>query len=336
MRVAIVKPDHLGDFVLSKPAIGALLRRFPDARLFVGSAVAPLAHAIFPQAETATLDMPHLAKGAYWISLEEIARRLSEFDLVVFLREDAIIADLAGRLKCRMVLPRGDHLRHETLIQQQALKALVDYRRTELFSGTPIGWPGQPRVVGLCIAAGFPTNRWPHIYWIELGRGLMAAGWQLKIIGGPAESDDADLIRRYLGLGRTSVVIGTRDFLGFWDAIDETDLVIATDGGTAHLCSLRRPVLSLFASSPWRRYAPFGKFNRVLTRDLACSPCMQFSHTDLNACMTRECAAWLLPSHVTTALHVSRSQPEISKARGIVLSIGTSHLKNEDGVFVTT
>src|SRR4051812_34438865 len=138
MRTAIVKPDHLGDFVLSKPAIGALTRRFPTATVFVGAPVANLARTIFSQSEICTLDMPHLAKTSHSLSVEEIVRRLSQFDVVVFLREDAVIGEIADRLKCRVIVSRGDHLMHETLIQKRALTTLVQYSRTELFSGKTI------------------------------------------------------------------------------------------------------------------------------------------------------------------------------------------------------
>src|SRR5262249_17062638 len=66
------------------------------------------------------------------------------------------------------------------------------------------------------------------------------------------------------------------------------DLVVATDSGTAHLAALVCPVVSLFGGSPWRRYAPLGPFNAVVSRNEACSPCVQFDRSRLNTCHTQE------------------------------------------------
>jgi heptosyltransferase-2 len=283
--------------------------------------------ALFPESEARRMDLFHLNKATNPISLDEARRQLFEFDVIVFLRDDEVIRALAMGLKGSLVFSGGDHLTHETLIQKRALRQLVEYSRTKFFSDQPIEWPSAIHAIGLCVGAGFPTNRWPQIYWIELARSLAALDVRLRIIGGPDERLDAELIRRSVGLAKENVIIGGSDFQNFWAAIDETDLVIASDGGTAHLCSLRRPVLSLFTSSPWRRYAPFGKCNRVVTRDLACAPCLQFSPDEVNACVTRECAAWLLPRDVLKAALAPdcESLPKTKTTKFLYLA-GVSHL----------
>ena len=48
-RVAILKPDHLGDLILSAPAIRAILGRFEEVRLYVAPGSAGLARYLFPQ-----------------------------------------------------------------------------------------------------------------------------------------------------------------------------------------------------------------------------------------------------------------------------------------------
>src|SRR5262249_17484715 len=80
------------------------------------------------------------------------------------------------------------------------------------------------------------------------------------------------------------------------------ELVIATDSGTAHLASLVQPVLSIFGGSPWRRFAPLGPCNAIVTRQLPCSPCPQFDRSLINTCATRECLANLTPHQVELCL----------------------------------
>jgi hypothetical protein len=96
---------------------------------------------------------------------------------------------------------------------------------------------------------------------------------------------------------------GGTDYAGFLNELsDAVELVIATDSGTAHLAALARPILSLFGGSPWRRYAPLGRFNAVLTREVPCSPCRQFDRESINLCHTQECLTNLRPEQVERGL----------------------------------
>src|SRR5262249_27574461 len=63
-----------------------------------------------------------------------------------------------------------------------------------------------------------------------------------------------------------------------------------------------RPVLSLFGGSPWRRFAPPGPINAIVTRQLPCSPCPQFDRRIMNTCVTRECLTNLFPEQVEVCL----------------------------------
>jgi ADP-heptose:LPS heptosyltransferase len=123
------------------------------------------------------------------------------------------------------------------------------------------------------------------------------------------------------------VIEGRADFAAFMDAIGGLDVVIATDSGTAHLCSLTKPVLSIFGASPWRRYAPFGRENVVITRNLACSPCVQFDMKVVNACMSRECVVALDPEF--PAAIVSAAAGALPRWRNMIVARGTSHMADE-------
>jgi ADP-heptose:LPS heptosyltransferase len=142
---------------------------------------------------------------------------------------------------------------------------------------------------------------------------------ELTLIGGPRERDELRMLSRLSRRVRHQVLIGDDDFSGFLQALEPVDLIVATDGGTAHICSLRKPVCSLFGPGPWRRYAPFGRQNVVLTREEPCSPCLQFSTTSVNCCVTRECMARIEPR---TVMRVVASN---GSARGLRIERGVSH-----------
>jgi ADP-heptose:LPS heptosyltransferase len=124
-------------------------------------------------------------------------------------------------------------------------------------------------------------------------------------IGGPSEISQLRALAEASSRTETprQVLIGSEDFGGFLHKLAENvELVIATDSGTAHLASLVRPVFSIFGGSPWRRFAPLGPCNAIVTRQLPCSPCPQFDRGLVNTCATRECLANLLPRQVEMCL----------------------------------
>lgn len=325
-KVAVVKPDHLGDLILSSPAIRAAQRHFDDLALFVSDGSRHLARFLFPDIELRTINFPHLSRQRECRSdLDGAARALNEFDLVLWLRDDPFIRSFASTIMTSQDFASGSHLAHETAIQKRMmLRHVENYSRTKMFSGATDHWPKKMQKVGLCIGSGFPTNRWPNIFWLECAAGLSRADIQLVLIAGPGEAKDATFLARLLKGKLSRTVLGGMDFRSFLDDLEDLDAVVATDGGSAHICSLAKPVLSIFGSSPWRRYAPFGRENIVITRDLSCSPCCNFSMEEVNGCMTRECIIGIDAEAVCSILVGNEMTPQ-----RLIVQRGTSHAFEE-------
>jgi ADP-heptose:LPS heptosyltransferase len=324
--VAILKPDHLGDLVLSVPAIRAIRARHTEVTLFVAPGSLRLARFLFPDISNIhPAPLTHLMRGAgEALAPELLASILDRFEFVFLLRYDPVMQAIAERLHVRHVVATGDYLTHETNVQRHAVAPVIgEYSRTKWFGTAAITWPLCLGNVGLCIAAGFPTNRWPNIYWLELARRLAALGLMVTLVGGPAERRDLIALSRMLARVPHQVIEGGADVGAFLDTLARVDLVVASDGGTAHLCSLRKPIVSLFGSSPWRRYAPFGAHNVLLTRDEPCSPCVQFSATEINGCVSRECTALLQPRQVERV--VLSNGIDFSGISGVRIERGVSH-----------
>jgi len=324
--VAILKPDHLGDLVLSVPAIRAVRASHEKVGLFVASGSCGLANFLFPDIDDIRgIELRHLSRrGADGTPHEALIAWLNAFDHVLCLRDDPVLRRILADLRVPCDIASGDHLTHETSIQKQAATRVCGpYSRTRLFCGVPHAWPDAPRHVALCVAAGFPTNRWANACWAELAGHLNRRGIRITLLGGPGERDDLLLLSRLLKRIEHDVVVGDDDFAGLFDALAPVDLVVATDGGTAHLCSLRKPVCSIFGSSPWRRYAPFGHANVLITRDELCSPCVQFSAREVNGCVTRECMAGINSFNVEEAIF-SKS-PASMRVGALRVERGVSH-----------
>jgi ADP-heptose:LPS heptosyltransferase len=333
VKLAVVKPDHIGDLILSSPAISAMATEVPDLTLFVASKTLTLARHLFPSVELRTLDLPHLLKSAGTPEIPD----LSGYDLVLFLRRDGVITPEWARIRTRdFMMPEESHAHHQSILDYSVASEIVpDYDMDALFFGERLKSIQakaleRPVRVGLSIGSGFFTNAWPLIRWIEAGRMLQREGRQVYIVGGPAESVAAELLLRRLGLTRSHLIIGGADFATLFQELDQLDLVLASDGGTAHLCSLRTPIISMFGSSPINRYAPFGRWNRVISLQLPCSPCCQYARREANGCLSVECMSAIDSMDVRAAMaHNMNARPRsysLDLGRGRTVFVGLSHL----------
>jgi ADP-heptose:LPS heptosyltransferase len=336
LKLAVVKPDHIGDLILSSPAIRAIAREYPDLTLMVASKSQALARCLFPGVELRTMDMPHLLKVDGQVDIPD----LTAYDLVLFLRRDGVITPDWARVRTRdYILPEESHEHHQSILDYAVASEVVpDYEIDALFYGTRLDSVRAkalrpPAKIGFSIGSGFYTNAWPMVRWIETGRMLQAEGREIFIVGGPDEAPIAELLARRLRLSRTNLIIGGGDFDALFTQLDKLDLVIASDGGTAHLCSMSTPLLSLFGSSPINRYVPFGRWNRTISLRLPCSPCCQYALHEANGCLSVECMSEIDSEDVRAAMTYTLSaRPRahaIALDRGRTLFVGLSHLDQQ-------
>jgi heptosyltransferase-2 len=311
MKVAVLKPDHLGDLVLAAPALTALQRRFSDLTLLCHPESAALAQHLFPRLALRPVLLPHLDRARRLdLRARPLAALRGQFDLLICLRWDDHVRVQLDDSGLSYHAARTDSLDVHVAVEQREVIApwtgpydlLTSYR----YAFHPPVQQRQLGSVGVCIAAGHPLNAWPLNHWLELAQRLQRRGLSIVFIGGPAETTRLRVLAEAMATSTDHslrVLIGTSDFARFLhDVADTVDLVIASDSGTAHLASLVRPVLSLFGGSPWRRFAPLGQDNAVITRQLPCSPCPQFDRTLLNTCQSRECLVNLSPEQVESCL----------------------------------
>lgn len=310
MRVAVLKPDHLGDLVLAAPAIAALQRRLEDVTLLCHPDTTALARHLFPGLPLRPVLLPHLdRKFCLEASERPLAALCDEFDLWICLRWDANVKAHLDEAGVNYHAAEAEDLDLHVAVEQHEVVApwTGPY---DVLSSYVYGPPPSPvrrlRTIGLCIAAGFALNAWPLNHWLDLALRMHRRNVDAVLIGGPCETGRLRVLASALtdAIGRVPrVLVGNRDFGSFLHELkDSVDLVVATDSGTAHLAALVRPVVSLFGGSPWRRFAPLGRCNAVVTRQLPCSPCPQFDRRLVNTCSMRECLANLTPQQVEACL----------------------------------
>ena len=296
--------------VLAAPAIAALQRRFPESVLLCHPRTLPLALHLFPALRCRAIAFPHLDKQRR-LPCEDnpLLDIAGEFELLISLRWDAALGRLVDESDLEYHASGEENFDTHVAVEQRRVVAPFTGHYDLLSSFRYISLPRKSNaacVIGLCISAGHPLNAWPLNHWLELGRRLHERALRLTLLGGPDERVRLRVLSSALAedIGYAPPrIVGGPDFAAFLQTVaNETDLVIATDSGTAHLASLVRPTISLFGGSPWRRYAPLGRNNIVLSRREHCSPCRQFDRNTISTCHSQECLVNLLPGDVICCL----------------------------------
>ncbi len=307
MKITILKPDHLGDLVLSIPAINKILEMGKEIILFCNPDATFLAKFLFPNIKIYPISFPHLTKNQFSDNLELFIKESNESDALVILRSDKVIQDIISKRVFKPIFSTEVCLEiHETFLQKQGIEKLTGHYECESyfyryhFLPKPIS--KEISKIGLVISAGFFNNSLPLIKWVEFAQFFVRQyKAKITIVAGPAEISDAKILSQLIK--NSNVVLGGKNVGEFLKEIRDLDLLIATDSGTAHIASISGvPILSLFGASPYKRYRPFGPFNRVVCLEFTCSPCPQFEILRVNKCITKECLVSIEPNDLLKEL----------------------------------
>jgi heptosyltransferase-2 len=310
-QIAIIKPDHVGDLVLAIPNINALAATAVSASLFVCPSVLEVARRLFSQLQVFPIEFNHISKTDSDNCNIDFSV-FAVFDVVFLLRRDQVL----DRHWCRSHFARSfcvgnaDQNCADTFAQAHHIQKIIGpYDVHEYLFRVPPSYPKSIKRIGLSVGSGFATNTWPWLNWVELYRKLVDREMDVTLIGGPAEVQFLPKLAALMGLPREKILIGSYRIEEFLEFVQSLDVVIASDGGTGHLCSLSTSIISLQMSGSWRRFSPFGAAHRTLTRDLPCAPCLNFDKHLINLCASRECSYLLMPDHVIEALHQPSRMP---------------------------
>ncbi len=156
----------------------------------------------------------------------------------------------------------------------------------------PVPGPNRPRPYVMFVPGGAshrPEKRWPVERYSELGRILYSRGFDIVIIGGPAESELAHTIQR--AVPRARDLTGRTDFARIAMLGARAALAVGNDTGPLHLAAAGgAPTIVLFswASDP-KLSAPRGRVATLRAENLA----------DLAVAQVAQAANSLAPSPAT-------------------------------------
>lgn len=310
-RILVVRPDNVGDVIMTVPALRALRAAAPGARIDLlaspaGAAAAPLIDEI-DDVVVASVSWQQLPGGG------TDATAPGDGD-----PDDALVAELAARgYDAAVVLTSfsqspwtaaavcrragigvrvgtskefgGDALTHWVPAPpdgghqvDRALEVLaavgVPSRGTDLGIRVPAGADAQApegRYVVIAPGASAPSRRWPPERFAEVGRGLAERGWTVVVTGTAKEAELVD--RAAADVPGARCLVGTLDLGGLAALMAGADAVVVNNSGGAHLAdAVGTPVVELFAGTEEvGQYAPRTAPATVLTRAVSCAPCRQ-------------------------------------------------------------
>ena len=194
-------------------------------------------------------------------------RRLDEKRLPLLVERFAALAEPPGT-PLRRPVPRP-RLRADPLNRAGALE------RLQLATARP--------VVAFCPGAEYgEAKRWPAEHFAALAGRVLAAGAQVWLFGSANDKSIADAITsRSAAPGRCDGP-GVANLCGRTTLADAVDLlslatvVVSNDSGLMHVAAaLDRPLVALYGSSSPGYTPPLSPRARVLSLELACSPCFE-------------------------------------------------------------
>lgn len=189
------------------------------------------------------------------------ARQLDEAGLPLMVERFAFLAGDEGQ-KLQRPVP-NPHMRVDSSQVNQTVDRL----------GLSLDKP----VVAFCPGAEYgEAKRWPAAHFASLAQLVRQAGAQVWIFGSGKDSEIAQAIVDAAGCEDVYQLAGKTSLDQAVDLLSLAKVVVSNDSGLMHVAAaLDRPIVALFGSSSPGFTPPLSDKAKVLSLNLACSPCFE-------------------------------------------------------------
>ncbi|MBI5546106.1 MAG: glycosyltransferase family 9 protein [Deltaproteobacteria bacterium] len=294
-RILVVRLSALGDVLLATPAVRALAKTFPDARIdwLVEEPYLPLV-AANPYARPVAYRKRGEHQGIRGLLALRRTLVIEGYDLVV---------DLQDKPKARLFHVAGRTIAWRKRTPRQALLSLVGQERpltrahavdlylealaplgvvpdgrsldlivtAEMEARARLVLP-EGRIVGLAPGARWATKRWAPERFAQLTVALAGRGLRPVLLGGRGDAEAFAAVRASLPFEVPDTA--TLDVGGLAGAIARCSLVVAGDSGPSHIAAaLGTPLVTLFGPTSPKRWGPLSPRADVVRAPVECSPC---------------------------------------------------------------
>lgn len=293
----LIRPGGIGDAVLLAPAIRALRRAYPEAKIDLLAerrnggifALAPEVDKIFhydvPRELMAAL------RGRYdvvidteqWHRLSAVVARLAKAPVSIGFATNERSRLFTYHLPysqeeyeaisfLNLLIPLGID-KHGALPASFLTVPESAKQRAEALLGDLSG----KSFIVIFPGGSIPERRWGAERFKGLSGVLNARGIPVVVVGGKEDASAGEIIiAGNYGInlaGKTSLVETAA-------VIDKSAVLVSGDSGILHVgVGLGRPTVSLFGPGIAKKWAPRGEKHIVINKNLHCSPCTQFGYT---------------------------------------------------------
>ena len=131
-------------------------------------------------------------------------------------------------------------------------------------------------VIGFCPGAEFgDAKQWPAAHYATLARELISQGYQVWVLGSPADKAAGDAIVDVAGAGSVNLA-GKTTLLDAIDLLAACEAVVTNDSGLMHVAAaVGCRVVALYGSTSPGFTPPLSDRASTISLDLDCSPCFK-------------------------------------------------------------
>jgi lipopolysaccharide heptosyltransferase II len=294
-HILVRSPNWLGDACMAVPAVRALKRGRPDARVTILAPekiaavwrMVPDVDEVIPFPKNASiLTVANLLKkaGHPWdsgILLPNSLRSALEMKLAGVLRIVGYKGHWRRKLLHQIIPPRkkvGPVEHHSRFYLRIAWRLGANVEDPSLHDPVlPPPEPSSPLTLGLCAGAEYgPAKRWPLDRFAEAARAVaskLPCHW--LIFGAPAEKNMGAQLASLIGTSAENLA-GQTTLDELAARLRQCRLLLTNDTGTMHFAQLLgTPVIAIFGSTEPAATGPLSPASTVVRRHVECSPCFR-------------------------------------------------------------
>lgn len=132
---------------------------------------------------------------------------------------------------------------------------------------------GDMPFVVLCPGTTWASKRWLAGRWARVADAIVEMGYRVVFLGAKGDIPTILSIRGKMKLPCLDLT-GKTTLRESASILERAKLVISVDSGAMHLASaVDAPVLALFGPTNPLTHGPYGEGNRVIYKNVGCSPC---------------------------------------------------------------
>ncbi|MFW6346828.1 MAG: lipopolysaccharide heptosyltransferase II [Halomonas sp.] len=307
-RILVVGPSWVGDMVMAQSLFITLKALHPGCRIGVVAPAwsQPILARMVEVDEAIPLDVGHGEIG--WRTRRGVARSLrGRFDRAIVLPrswKSALVPYLAGIPRRigftgeQRYLLINERRRLDKAVLDQTVKRFVSLGLPETQAACGDFALPHPRLavdaanqarlreahglstrpaIGLMPGAEFgPAKQWPLAHFRELARGLVAEGYEVRVLGGPKDQAAGETIGQ--GLDGVHNLCGRTRLADAVDLLADCQQVVTNDSGLMHVAAaVGTRVQAIYGSSSPAYTPPMTDHAEIHYLGIDCSPCFQRS-----------------------------------------------------------